>query len=262
MKPARVAAFFSNGFRYLLPLILFIAIWQFVSSKGLISPLLFPAPVRIWDSLWASLQNGALVQHLSYSLGRMFSGFLVGGSAGWLLGLSMGWLPRLRNSLDPIIAAIHPVPKSALFPLVLILFGLGESSKVVMVSVSAFFPMLINSMAGVRQIDPIYFDVATNYGASRAQIFRRVVLPGSLPFVLSGVRLSMNSAITITIVVEMILGRIGLGSVIWLSWETFRTADLYATLVVISIVGLIINRSLEYLSIRLVPWHNTSERRS
>jgi NitT/TauT family transport system permease protein len=185
----------------------------------------------------------------------MMSGFAVGSLAGLLLGLSMGWLPWLRNVLDPLFASIHPVPKMALFPLVLIIFGLGESSKIVMISIAAFFPMLINSMAGVRQIDPLFFDIARNYGATRGQIFRRVVLPGSLPFVLSGVRLAMNNSILLTIVVEMIVGRTGLGSMIWFSWETLRTDYLYAALFTISVVGLSINRGLERSTRVLVPWN-------
>ncbi|TAK13779.1 MAG: ABC transporter permease [Anaerolineae bacterium] len=248
--------------RYVLPLVLFFVIWQVVSSLELISKLFFPAPSRILETLQKVIQDGTLVEHLRYSMMRMLGGFFIGGAIGLLLGLSMGWLPWLRNLADPLVAAFHPVPKSSLFPLVLIIFGLGETSKIVMVSIGAFFPMLINSMAGVRQIDPIYFDVAANYGASRGQIFRRVVLPGSLPSILSGVRLSMNSAIHITIVVEMILGKLGLGAMIWLSWETLRTTYLYAALITISVIGLLLNRTLEFVARRLVPWNDAQSVRS
>ncbi|MBI3158048.1 MAG: ABC transporter permease [Chloroflexi bacterium] len=249
-----------NVLRYLFPLVLLLVIWQVFSSLGLVSKLFFPPPSRIGAALLKTIANGTLASNVGISMLRMISGFLIGSAVGLLLGLSMGWLSWLRNLLDPIIASIHPVPKMALFPLVLILFGLGESSKIVMISIAAFFPMLINSMAGVRQIDPIFFDIAQNYGASRGQIFRRVVLPGSLPFVLSGVRLAMNNAILLTIVVEMIVGRTGLGSMIWLSWETLKTDHLYAALFTISVLGLAINRSLERATRVLVPWDRENGR--
>jgi ABC-type nitrate/sulfonate/bicarbonate transport system permease component len=167
----------------------------------------------------------------------------------------MGWMPRLRIIVDPFIAAFHPIPKTAIYPLVMIIFGIGEPSKVVTIAVATFFPALINSMAGVRQIPPVYLEVAKNYGARHWKTFTRVILPGSLPMLLAGIRIAFNNALVITIAVELLVARKGLGVMIWFAWETLRTADLYATLVIIAVIGILANILLQRLSLLVAPWY-------
>jgi NitT/TauT family transport system permease protein len=167
----------------------------------------------------------------------------------------MGWSRSLRAALDPLVAAVHPLPKIAVLPLIMIIFGIGESSKIVVIAVGTFFPMLINSMAGVRQISPIHFEVAENYGASPFKVLTRVIIPGSLPLVLAGARLALNIALLLTIAVELVSAREGLGEMIWFAWQTLRTEELYASLVVIGALGVTFNLLLQALSQRLVPWH-------
>ena len=124
----------------------------------------------------------------------------------------------------------------------------------VVVAVGVFFPMLINTMAGVRQISLIHFEVAQNYGASLFKVFTRVVVPGSLPLVLTGARLALNIALLLTIAVEMVAAQEGLGEMIWFAWETLRTEELYASLIVIAALGISFNFLLQRLRARLVPW--------
>jgi NitT/TauT family transport system permease protein len=145
--------------------------------------------------------QGTIFPHIKATVSRLVLGFLIGGSAGLFLGLSMGWSQRLRTIVDPMIAAIHPIPKIAIFPLIMIIFGIGEASKVAAIAIAAFFPMLINSMAGVRQLNPVYFEVTHNYGASAWKTFSRVVFPGSLPSILAGLRLALNTSMVIAIAV-------------------------------------------------------------
>ena len=114
--------------------------------------------------------------------------------------------------------------------------------------------MLINTMAGIREIDPIYFQVAENYGASRLKVLTRVVLPGSLPMVLGGLRLAANLTLLITISAEIVMADVGLGSLVWLAWETLRVELLYATLIVISVLGITITSGLRHLQESLAPW--------
>jgi NitT/TauT family transport system permease protein len=155
---------------------------------------------------------------------------------------------------DPFVAALHPIPKLALLPLFMVLLGVGEAPKVFLVAVAAFFPMLINTTAGVRQINPMHFDLARNYGAGMVRVLGRVVLPGSLPLILAGFRLSANLALVITIAVEMISSEVGLGALVWLSWQLLRVELLYATLVVTALLGIGLSFSLERLERRLAPW--------
>ena len=229
-------------------------VWEWQSRVGGLSILFFPAPSIIADALLKISTSGELLANTGITLLRVTLGFLIGGAAGTFLGLLMGWSGRLRYVVDPLIAASHPIPKLALLPIIIIIFGLGESSKVVIIAVTVFFPMLINSMAGTRQISPIQFEVASSYRVSRRRTFFRVVLPGSLPFVLAGARLALNIALLITIAVEMLSVNNGLGSMVWLAWQTLRTEELYASIFVVSVLGVIFNLLLQRLTVFLVPW--------
>jgi NitT/TauT family transport system permease protein len=150
--------------------------------------------------------------------------------------------------------AVHPIPKIAILPLLMIFLGIGEASRIAVASVAAFFPMLINTMAGVRQINPIYFEVARNYGAPPGKLFTRVVLPGSLPMALSGPRLAANVTLLVTIAAEIVMSETGLGALVWLAWETLQIEVLYATLIVVSALGISMSAGLHRMQKRLVPW--------
>ena len=165
----------------------------------------------------------------------------------------------MRRIIDPLVAALHPIPKIAVLPLIMIVFGIGESSKIVSVAVAVFFPVLINTMAGVLQISPIYFEVAKNYGASLFRVLTRVVVPGSLPMVLTGMRLALNVALVVTIAIELVAAQEGLGDMIWFAWETLRTEELYVSLAVTAALGISFNVLLQYLTARLVPWQAERE---
>ena len=238
----------------------FLAVWEAFAQAGKLSTLIFPAPSLIVESFINGLLAGRFTEDLKISFTRILSGFLIGGGMGLLLGLLMGWSRRLRSVVDPIIAGLHPIPKFALLPMIIIFFGLGDSSRIAMVSIGAFFPMVINSMAGVIQINPTYYEVLESYGANRFDIFRKVVWPGSLPFVLTGARLSLRSALTLTIGVEMVFGNTGLGSALWLSWETMRMIDMYSILLIVAIIGVGMVGILEILKRLMTPWHQENYR--
>lgn len=232
-----------------------LAIWEWQARAGDVSTTFFPAPSTIIHTFARFLASGELAAHLGATLSRLLRGFALGSVPGLIFGLTMGWSRRLRAVFDPLVAALHPIPKISLLPLIMIIFGIGETSKTVAVAVGTFFPMVINCMAGVLQISPTYFDVAKNYGAGPLQVFKRVILPGSLPLVLTGARISLNIALLITISTELVAAQEGLGAVIWLAWQTLRTEELYASLIVISALGIGFNLFLQRLKLRLVPWH-------
>jgi NitT/TauT family transport system permease protein len=242
---------------YWLPgLVLIVAVgcWEWAARREIISTLFFPAPSIIARTLIQTLNSGLLLDHLGATFSRVSLAFVIGGLPAMIIGLSMGWSRRLRTGIDPFIAAIHPVPKVALLPLAMIFFGIGESSKVITVAAAAFFPMLINCMAGVQQINVIHFEVAQNFRANPLRVFTRVVWPGSLPMVLTGARVAINIALIVTIAIELVSAQKGLGVMIWFGWETMRTEELYAGLIVISAIGIAFNFILERLKMYLVPW--------
>ncbi len=236
-----------------------LTLWECLARMGAISSLFFPPPTVIFLTFLRMIAQGKLLANVGVTLWRVCMGLILGGGSGLLLGLAMGWSRRIRAVFDPFIAAAHPIPKIAVLPLIMILFGIGESSKVVVVAVSTFFPMLINAVAGVTQISPIHFEVAKNYGANLTKIFTRVILPGSLPLILAGVRLSLNFALLTCIAVELVAADQGLGAMIWLAWQTLRTEELYMSLAVTATVGIVFNFLLQRISLHLVPWQREQE---
>lgn len=235
-------------------------LWEISARAGRVSAIIFPAPSLILETLFTGLFGGRYTQDLYYTFTRIFAGFLIGGGSGLILGMIMGWSPIIRKILDPIVAALHPLPKFSLLPMVILLFGIGESSRIAMVTLASFFPMLITTMTGVMQINPAYYEVVNNYGGNTFDEFRKVVLPGSLPFIMSGARLALRSSLTITIGVEMIFSNTGLGSILWLAWETMRLTHMWSILIIISILGVSFTWLLNILKEKLTPWHQ--ERRS
>ncbi len=231
-----------------------LAVWEICSRTGLFDPRFFPAPSTIAVHAVALTQSGELGSNLAASLRRLVLGSLVGGVPALLLGLAMGLWRPLRAAIDPLIAATYPVPKSSLLPLILLVFGLGEASKIVMVAIGVFYPLLINTAVGVAQIPPIYRDVGRSFGASTFNTFRTVALPGALPLIMTGLRLGLGLGLVLIAIAEMVGAKSGLGYLIWSSWEIFDVEGMYVGLVVIAAIGFLIHIVLIRLEAMLVPW--------
>jgi len=169
----------------------------------------------------------------------------------------MGWSPKIRLFVDPFISALYPIPKIAILPLFMLVLGIGELSKVAVVGVGAFFLVLINSMAGVRNIDRIYFEVAQNYGARKFKVFTKVVLLGSLPMIFAGMRLALGMSLLLVVAIEFIAATYGLGAMMWLAWETLRTENLYIGVVICALLGLLFTSLLEKVEKYFMPWEET-----
>jgi NitT/TauT family transport system permease protein len=179
---------------------------------------------------------------------------VLGGIPALVLGILMGLYRPVRAALEPLVAATYPIPKSAILPLILLIFGLGEASKVVMVALGMFYPVLINSMAGVMQIDRIYLDVGRNFGASRGQVFRTIALPGAMPSIMAGVRLGVGMGLILIAIAEMIGAQSGLGFMIWNAWQIMTVETMYVGLVAIAILGFVFNLILHEIERWILPW--------
>ena len=221
---------------------------QWVNSSFIVSPS------RIIITTVDLLRSGELLDHIAATLGRMFAGFFAGSVAGLLLGLAMGWSKTVRAILNPFVSIVYPLPKIALLPLIMLLIGIGEAPIILIVTLGAFFPVLVNTITGVVNIDPIYFDAAKNYGAGRFTIFTKVLLPGSLPMAFAGFRLALGIALLLAVVVELSIATKGLGAMLWLSWETLRVERIYVAIAVIATIALVFNPVLELVRRRLTPW--------
>ena len=236
--------------------LLLLALWEIAARIGLIDVRFFPAPSTIIMQLVLLARSGELELHLWASLQRLFWGFLLGGIPALLLGLAMGLYRPVRIAIDPLVAATYPVPKSAILPLVLLIFGLGEMSKVVMVALGVFYPILINTVAGVRNIEPIYLDVGRNFGATGWQVFRTIALPGALPNIMAGVKLGIGMGLILIAIAEMIGAREGIGYMIWNAWQILAVDTMYVGLMVIAILGFVFNVILDAIEHAVVPWRN------
>jgi ABC-type nitrate/sulfonate/bicarbonate transport system permease component len=245
---------FRRGVPFVAVWIGVFGVWELLVQSGARTGMFMPAPSEILVSLGQMIANGLLFTHLLSTLGRISIGLVCGAGVGLLVGIGMGTSVRLRRLIDPVVAAIHPIPRLAFFPLLIVVFGVGEYSKTAAVALGAFFPMVLNTVAGIRGMNPVHLELARNYGATRRQMFTRVLLPGSMPLMLTGVQLSSNAAFHATIGVEMVGSRTGIGSLLWLSWQTFRIDQLYAILAVIAALGIGLSALIRRIASRAVPW--------
>lgn len=231
-----------------------LTIWEVCARAGMIDTRFFPAPTTVLATLLQMMSSGELWTHTWASLQRLFWGFVVGGIPALVVGIAMGLYRPLRAAIDPLIAATYPVPKSAILPLILLIFGLGEGSKIAMVAIGVFYPICINSVAGVMEINKIYLDVGKNFRASRWQVFRTVALPGALPFIMSGVKLGIGMGLILIAMAEMIGAKTGLGYMIWNAWEILSVETMYVGLTTIAVIGYVLSLALTELENWIIPW--------
>ena len=229
------------------------ALWEAAAWNGWIDTMLFPPPTRIAASI-VTLAQHDLGRNVLITTGRLLAGVLLGVIPGIVFGLCAGSMPRLLRVVDPFIAAIHPLPKIVLFPLFIVFFGIGEWAKIASVALTVFFPAMINSAAGARAISPLYHEVIRNYGGGRMAAFRHVILPGSLPMILNGVRVAVNLGLLVTVAMEFTVVSPGIGSIVWMALQTMRIEQLYAGIVIISIIGVTLNAPIQFALRRTAQW--------
>jgi len=228
--------------------------WEFAAQAGLIDVRFFPAPSSILGTLVDMARAGELADNVLITLQRIALGFMLGGAPAIVIGVSMGLWRPIRALVDPLIAATYPIPKSSLMPLILLIFGLGEMSKIMMVAIGVFYPMAINATAGVLQINKIYLDVGKSYQASRWDTFRTIALPGALPFIMTGVKLGAGLALILIAVAEMVGAKSGIGYMIWSAWETFAVKKMYVGLLVVAVIGFAISLALNEVERLVIRW--------
>ena len=247
----------SGAFRATASPIVMLLIWEALVRIGLLDARFFPAPSSVIRELAVLLASGQLVVHLGYTLSRVGVGFLLGAVPAVLLGVVMGLSPAIRAFLQPAIASIYPIPKVALFPLAMLIFGLGESSKWAIVAIAVFFQVLLSTLAGVVNIDRIYLDVAADFRASRWQAYRTIALPGAMPFIFTGFQLGIGMALIVVVIAENFGTDYGLGYIVWHSWQIFEVREMYVGLIMIALVGYASQLLMERLERLLIPWKRT-----
>src|SRR4029079_7220785 len=260
--------------------------WQLIVDAGILNPLWFPQPTKIaaalWDLTvhydrfsettlfgrpwlipsqfrtegWAGVWKLFAESHVWVTLARVGAGFIIGTIPGILFVWVMGINRTVRLMLHTTLAAIYVLPKIAIFPIVMLMFAdpFGEGPKVAVVALSVFFLMTINTMAAVRDIDPVFLMAGRNYGAHGFALLRHVILPAAMPVIFAGLRLALGTALIVIISVEFLRAKQGVGFMTFYYWEVLNPEKMYAGLVVVMALGVFLTYGLQALQRRLMPW--------
>jgi ABC-type nitrate/sulfonate/bicarbonate transport system permease component len=241
---------FSARLNRTLAIAVFVLGWEILARSGLVSALFLPPPSVVARTGWHLMLSGNLFGNVSASLGRVLAGFFLATLLAIPLGILAGMNTMMFNSVDPIIELFRPIPVLALLPLAILWFGIGESSKIFIITYAAFFPIFINTLAGVKYSDPTLIQVASTLGASRTQIFYRVVLMSALPSLAVGIRLGLGFAFLALVAAELIASTRGLGYLIMDARLTFQTDVSMVGIVSLGILGYSMNAIL----VRIERW--------
>jgi len=245
-KPRRATAWIT--------LTVVLALWQGASSAGLISATTLPSPAAIARALWGLAASGDLVRHLGASLTRLALGWTLGTLAGLIVGFSIGMWGIARGVGLPVVSAIFPIPKIALLPLFIIWFGIGEPSKIAVIVFGVFFPTAISAYGGVDNVPRSLIRMGQSFNLPMRTIVWRIVVPGALPAILPGFRISAAIAIVLLTAAEMLGARWGVGSLVLLAGNLFRTDLLLAGAVLLSLTGIGVGAALTRLERWLLRW--------
>ena len=237
-----------------------LTVWWTVAALQLISPLFLPPPQQVLAKLLTiagpqGFMDATLWQHLAASLTRIVLALLAAVVIGIPVGIAMGLSPTVRGILDPVIELYRPVPPLAYLPLMVIWFGIGETSKILLIYLAIFAPVAMSALAGVKSAQQVRIRAAQSLGASRAQVLWFVILPGALPEILTGLRIGLGVGWSTLVAAELIAATRGLGFMVQSAGEFLETDVVLAGIAVIAIIAFLLELGLRALQRRLTPWH-------
>jgi NitT/TauT family transport system permease protein len=239
---------------YLISPIALLLVWELLLAAGIGDRRFIPAPSDIAARYWQLILNGELAYNTGVTLLRVFAGFFIGVIPAIALGLLMAMFAPIRIAIDPLIAALFPIPKIALMPLLLLAFGFGDASKIALVAIAVFFPVIVNTYVGAANIEKIYWDVAKNYGASQTVMFTRIVFFGALPTIFAGLRIALAVSFIVLVASEFVASKLGIGYMIWNSWELLQVDIMFVGIVAVGILGMISTVILQEIERKVIPW--------
>lgn len=231
-----------------------LVLWELLARAEVIDTRFFSRPSDIAQQLVTLIGDGTIPDAFADSMSRLVVGFVGGALPALLLGLVAGQSRLLAAALNPIVASLYPIPKIAVLPLIILVFGLGEMSKYVTIGIGVFFIVFINTVAGSRNVPALYGEVAQNFGAGHVTRFRTAILPAAMPTIVAGLKVAWGTAMLLMVASEFVGAQSGLGYLVWDSWQTFSITTMYAALVVIAAIGFVTLLLVDELEKRLMPW--------
>ena len=234
-------------------------LWQLLADRQFISPVFFPSPSRTLGELYRQVASGQLWRPLEATSYRMFFGWALASLAGVVLGAAIGFSRRARDFLEPSLEFMRPLPASAVIPVAILFLGLSNAMTVAVIAFGAVWPVLLASVHGFASVEPQLMEVASALRLPRSQLFFKIAVPGALPDILAGARVSLAIALILAVVTEMQASQIGLGQNILLAQRSFRSPELYAGVVTLGLMGFAINHAIVVLERRLLRWRGAHE---
>lgn len=234
----------------------FLAVWETAPRIGLVDKVFLPPFSDVAAAFVELVGNGQLTEHVSASLSRALAGFAIAVAVAIPLGIAIAWYRPVAEFLNPILELFRNTAALALLPVFILILGIGETSKVALVVYASTFPILLNTISGVRTVDPLLIRSARSLGLSPLRLFQKVVLPASVPTIFTGLRMAAASSILVLIAAEMVGSKAGLGYLITASQLNFQIPNMYAGIVAIALVGLAFNGLLVAVEHRLSRWRS------
>jgi sulfonate transport system permease protein len=254
-RQKRETAIPYNLISWLAPLALLV-LWELLGRLGIIPPRVLPAPSTVFVTAWNFTVSGELPYNLWVSLQRAALGYLIGGSVALVLGFTVG-LSRLAGALvDRPLQMIRTVPFLALVPMVIVWFGVGEAAKIFLIALGVSFSIYMNTVSGIRQVDPRLLELGQVYGVSQRELLQKVVLPGALPSILIGLRYAMGTSWLALVVAETLAANAGIGFMAMDAREFLRTDVIVLTIIIYALLGVLVDLLFRWLERRLLSWHS------
>ncbi|BBB89622.1 MAG TPA: ABC transporter permease [Methylomusa anaerophila] len=235
-------------------ILVLLILWEVAPQTGLADRTFLPPLSDVLKAWWQLLQSGELADHVISSLVRAWGGYFLAIAYGIPLGIAMGWYKVVSEVLNPLVETFRNTAALALFPLFILLLGIGEVSKIAIVVYACSWPILLNTIGGVKNVDPLLIKSARSMGVSHFTLFYKVILPAAVPSIFTGIRLSGATSILVLVAAEMIGAKAGLGYLIIYSQYSFQVPNMYAGIITISIIGLLVNKTLIYLEKKFTIW--------
>jgi ABC-type nitrate/sulfonate/bicarbonate transport system permease component len=247
--------FLSAKFKSIFFLIFLALLWEVVSRNRLISPLYFPPMSKNLVVFYHLMVDGTLPLELVRSFGRIFGGFFLAIGVMVPFGIAMGLFKPIYNLFEPVTEFVRPLPPPAIIPIMMLFLGIGEAMKIIVIFFACSFPILINTMDGVRSVEPTLVDTARTFGRNRYEIILQVILPASLHQIFTGWRIALPIALIVDIVSEMVGALNGIGRFILVMQRSFNIPEMYAGVILVALVGYALNALLRFLNAAVIGWH-------